>query len=170
MTNPSRARKAVTVVAVAALSGLTAWTGLAIAHTGTTPFEITVSDQDKVVVDDPIHINMKPGTQVTTTRLTVAPGGHTAWHYHPGPHVVAVTAGKVTVFETDCTPRGHFAAGQGFYDPGTDKPRRVHTLYNSVGTKDEPGVVAELVITDFREPGQALTVPVPLLSQPPDCF
>ena len=168
MTNSSKARRAVTVLTVAALGGLTAWTGLAIAHTGTTPFGINVIDQDAVVVEDPIHINMRRGTQVTTTRLTVEPGGHTAWHYHPGPHVVAVTAGKVTVFETDCTPRGQFAAGDGFYDPGTDKPRRVHTLYNPVGTEEAPGVVAELVITDFREPGQALTVPV--FPPPEDCF
>jgi hypothetical protein len=168
MTKPSTARRAVTVLTVAALSGLTAWTGLAIAHTATTPFGIDMIDQDKVVVDDPININMRRGTQVTTTRLTVHPGGHTAWHYHPGPHVVAVTAGNVTVFETDCLPRGHFAAGEGFYDPGTDRPRRVHTLYNRAGTEEEPGIIAELVITDFREPGEALTVPV--LPQPEDCF
>lgn len=99
---------------------------------------------------------------MTTTRLIVHPGGHTAWHYHPGPHVVAVTAGTVTVFETDCTPRGIFAEKDGFFDPGTDKPRRIHTLYN-------PGPdVAELVITDFREPGRGLTVPVD--PQPADCF
>lgn len=168
MTNPSRARRAATVLTVAALSGLTAWTGLAIAHTDTKPFGITPGPQHKVVVDDPININMRRGAEVTTTRLTVHPGGHTAWHYHPGPHVVAVIAGNVTVFETDCTPRGHYGAGDGFYDPGTDKPRRVHTLYNRAGTDEEPGVVAELVITDFREPGEALTVPV--LDQPPDCF
>lgn len=163
MNHPRRARRAVAVLPVVALGGLTAWTGLAIAHTETTPFEIDVIDQDTVVVDDPIHINMRPGTQVTTTRLTVDPGGHTAWHYHPGPHVVAVTAGKVTVFETDCTPRGYFAAGDGFYDPGTAKPRRVHTLYNPPGNGS-----AELVITDFREPGEKLTVPV--VPQPEDCF
>ncbi|MDP9071329.1 MAG: cupin domain-containing protein [Actinomycetota bacterium] len=162
MTNPSRARRAVAVLTVAALSGLTAWTGLAIAHTDTTAFEVKLVDQHAVAVDDPIHINMRRGTEVTTTRLTVYPGGHTAWHYHPGPHVVAVTAGNVTVFETDCTPRGHFAKGDGFYDPGTDKPRRVHTLYNP---GDSP---AELVITDFREPGEKLTVAV--VDQPEDCF
>ncbi len=163
MNNPNRAGRAVAVLTVAALGGLTAWTGLAIAHTGTSPSGIDVGDQDTVVVDDTIHINMRRGTQVTTTRLTVHPGGHTAWHYHPGPHVVAVTAGNVTVFETDCTPRGHFAAGDGFFDPGTDKPRHVHTLYNPPGNG-----TAELVITDFREPGEKLTVPV--VPQPEDCF
>lgn len=166
MNNPNRARRAVAVLTVAALGGLTAWTGLAIADNGTSPSGINVGDQDTVVVDDTIHVNMRRGTQVITTRLTVRPGGHTAWHYHPGPHVVAVTTGEVVVYETDCTVRGSgsFEAGEGFFDPGTDKPRRVHTLYNPPGNGD-----AELVITDFREPGENLTVPVDL-DPPEDCF
>lgn len=163
MNHPRGARVAVAILTVAAVGGLTAWTGLATAHPETTPFGIGVADQDAVVVGDPIHITMRRGAQVTTTRLIVQPGGHTAWHYHPGPHVVAVTAGKVTVFETDCTPRGSFAAGDGFYDPGTAKPRNVHTLYNPPDNG-----VAELIITDFREEGEKLTVPV--VSQPADCF
>jgi hypothetical protein len=68
----------------------------------------------------------------------------------------------VTVLDTDCTPRGQFTAGQGFFDPGSAKPRHIHMLYNS-GTVD-----AQVIITDFREPGEALTVPV--VPQPEDCF
>ena len=154
---------AAAILTVAAVGGLTVSTGLATARTATTPSGIGVADQDAVVVGDPIHITMRRGAHVTTTRLVVQPGGHTAWHYHPGPHVVAVTAGEVTVFETDCTPRGSFAAGDGFYDPGTAKPRNVHTLYNPPGNG-----VAELVITDFREEGEKLTVPVE--PPPADCF
>ena len=168
MTNQTKTRRAVAALTVTALGGLTSWTGSAGAHTAPTAFGITPGPQYSVVVDDPIHINMRRGTQVTTTRLTVAPGGHTAWHYHPGPHVVAVTAGSVVVLETDGTERGTFVAGQGFFDPGSAKPRRVHTLYNPVGTDEAPGVVAEVVITDFREQGRALTVPVD--PQPADCF
>lgn len=163
MTHSNRARRAVAILTVTALGGLTGWTSVAGAHTAPTATGITPGPQYTVVVDDPIRINMRRGTQVTTTRLTVAPGGHTAWHYHPGPHVVAVTAGTVTVFETDCTVRGTFEAGGGFFDPGSAKPRRIHTLYNP----PENGP-AELVITDFREEGQALTLPV--TPQPPDCF
>ena len=170
MTNPSRARRAVAVLTVTALGGLTSWTGLAGAHTDPKPFRIELGDQYTVVVDDPIHINMRRNTQVTTTELTVLPGGHTAWHYHPGPHIVAVTAGTVTVFETDCTVRGTFTAGQGFFDPGSAKPRRIHTLYNPPPGDDEEaqGISAKLVITDFSEQGRALTVPVD--PQPEDCF
>ena len=162
MTNPSNARKAVAILAVTALGGLTSWTGAAGAHPEPTSYEIRLISRQAVVVDDPIQFNLRRGAEVTTTRLAVEPGGHTPWHYHPGAHVVAVTAGTVTVFETDCAPRGDFSAGDSFFDPGSAKPRHVHTLYN-------PGSVpAEVIITDFREQGRALTVPVD--SQPGDCF
>ncbi len=162
MTQRSNARRAVTIATVVALGGLANLVGTAAAHTDSTPYGIRAISQQAAVVADPIHINTRRGTQVTTTRLSVAPGGHTAWHYHPGPHVVAITAGTVTVYETNCIPRGSFSAGGGFFDPGSTKPRHIHTLYN-------PGLAtAEVVITDFREPGRPLTVPAE--RQPPDCF
>lgn len=161
MTNPSRARRTVAVLTVSALGGLTSWTGAAGAHPDQSHGVSRVSRQ-AVVVDDPIHINLRRGAEITTTRLAVLPGGHTPWHYHPGAHVVAVTAGTVTVYETDCTPRGEFTTGDSFFDPGSAKPRHIHTLYN-------PGPdPAEVIITDFREQGRALTVPVD--PQPEDCF
>jgi hypothetical protein len=163
MNNPSRARRAVASLTVAALGGLLSLAGSAGAHPGVDPpHGITVGPRQKVVVDDAIRINMRRGSEVTTTHLTVVPGGHTPWHYHPGAHVVAVTAGTVTVLETDCIPRGQFTAGQGFFDPGSAKPRHIHMLYNS-GKVD-----AQVIITDFREPGEQLTVPV--VPQPEDCF
>lgn len=162
MTKQSYARRAVAIVAVTALGGLTSWAGAAGAHTEPTSFDIKVISREAVVVEEPIHINTRRGTEVTTTRLAVLPGGHTPWHYHPGPHVVAVTAGSVTVYETDCSVRGTFDKGDGFFDPGTAKPRHIHTLHNP---GPEP---AEVIITDFREQGRALTVAVD--SQPPDCF
>ena len=162
MNKRSKTRGDVAVLTVAALGGLTNLAGTAGAHTDPKPHKITPILQKAAVVENPIHINTRRGTQVTTTVLSVAPGGHTAWHYHPGPHVVAVTAGTVTVYETDCTKRGVFRAGGGFFDPGTTKPRHIHTLYN-------PGpAAAEVVITDFRQEGRALTVPVD--PQPTDCW
>jgi hypothetical protein len=162
MTNPSKARRAIAILSVAAVGGLTSWAGSAGAHPDEKTHGITVDFRQKVVVNDPTRINMRRGTEVTTTQLFVVPGGHTPWHYHPGAHVVAVVAGTATVLETDCVPRGEFTAGQGFFDPGSAKPRHIHMLYNS------GDVTAQILITDFREPGQALTVPVD--PQPADCF
>ena len=162
MTCSSNARRAVAILTVTALGGLTSWAGAAGAHTEPKAFKIDVVSQQAVVVDDPIHINLRRGAEITTTRLAVLPGGHTPWHYHPGAHVVAVTAGTVTVFETDCTPRGVFTKGDSFFDPGSVKPRHIHTLYN------EGPDSAEVIITDFREQGRKLTVPVD--PQPQDCF
>ncbi|MDQ3643042.1 MAG: hypothetical protein M3450_16640 [Actinomycetota bacterium] len=162
MTKRSKSRRVVAVLTIAALGGLANWATTAAAHTDPKPYGITPLFQQAVVVEDPIRINTRRGTQVTTTRLSVAPGGHTPWHYHPGPHVVAVTVGTVTVYETDCTERGVFSAGGGFFDPGSAKPRHIHTLYN-------PGpATAEVVITDFRDDGRVLTVPAD--PQPTDCW
>lgn len=153
MTKSRGARRAAAIITVSAVGGLATWAGMAGANTKPKPPVINVVSRDVVVVDDPIHINMSRGSEVTTTHLSVDVGAHTAWHYHPGPHVVAVTAGTVTVYETDCSVRGAFAKGQGFFDPGSDQPRGVHTLYN-------PGPdVAHVLITDVRERGQQLTVP-----------
>lgn len=161
MANPNKARRAVAILTIAAVGGLTSWAGAAGAHPDPT-HGITVDFREKVVVDDPIRINMRRGTEVTTTQLFVVPGGHTPWHHHPGAHVVAVVAGTVTVLETDCVPRGEFTTGQGFFDPGSTRPRHIHMLYNS------GDVTAQILITDFREEGAALTVPAD--PQPADCF
>ncbi len=147
-------RRGAAVLSAAALAGVASWTGLARANTQPGPSGISVIARHVAVVEQPIHVNMRRGAEVTTTHLSVEVGGHTAWHYHPGPHVVAVAAGTVTVYETDCSVRGTFAKREGFFDPGSARPSDVHTLYN-------PGPeVAHVVITDFREPGGALTVAV----------
>ena len=152
MTNKHNARRMVAALTVMALGGLVGWAGLAGA-TGPGPSGITVlPGNPPIVVEDPIRL--RRGAEVSVTQLLVAAGGHTAWHYHPGPHVVAVVAGTVTVYETDCSPRGTFTAGDFFFDPGSTQPRDIHTLHNA-GPE-----TAHVVITDFREKGRPLTVPV----------
>ena len=51
---------------------------------------------------------------------TVAPGGHSGWHTHPGPSFVIVKSGAVTVYDGDdltCTGRV-IDQGGWFTDPG----------------------------------------------------
>ncbi|MEO7442535.1 MAG: cupin domain-containing protein [Acidimicrobiales bacterium] len=117
----------------------------------------------KVTVDDRIKVNTKDLSEVTTYRITLQPGGATPWHYHPGPHMVSVGAGTVTVYEADCatTP---YPAGQGFFDPGKSSPpsrQHVHLARN------DGSVPAVLLVTDIRRPGEPLRVDVPA---PASCF
>lgn len=141
-------------VAVVTAGGLAVWSGLAQAD-GAGAHGLDPVLVSSVQVDEPIRIKEKEGARVIVTRITVRPGGHTPWHYHPGPHVVSVKSGTVTVFETDCTPTS-YSANSGFFDPGSTRKPHVHTLRNL-----SPDVPAEVVITDLRSQDDLRpTVPV----------
>ncbi len=156
------ARKPATVIAVVAI-GLAAWSGIAQA-TGTGSHGLTRTEYSSVTVDDEIRIKDNGGSRVTVASIRVDPGGHTPWHYHPGPHIVSVKTGTVRVYETDCSYR-QYPAGTGFYDPGPSENGKlhVHTLWNPSTT--DP---AEVVITDVRTVDRRLTVVVD--PQPSRCF
>ena len=51
-------------------------------------------------------------------QLTIAPGGHTGWHSHPGATVILVQSGTFTFYSAvDCRQQ-NFAAGQGVVEAG----------------------------------------------------
>ena len=53
-------------------------------------------------------------------QVTIAPGGVTGWHTHPGPAVVLVKSGEFTLYQADdpsCTGRT-YGAGESFVDAG----------------------------------------------------
>jgi quercetin dioxygenase-like cupin family protein len=53
-------------------------------------------------------------------RTDVTPGGQSGWHTHPGPSVVIVAEGEVTVYDSDdpaCAPTV-YSKGEGFIDRG----------------------------------------------------
>ena len=60
-------------------------------------------------------------------QLTIAPGGHTGWHTHPGPTFVAVASGEGTLYHgmAGC-PSVKYATGAGFMQP----PTEVHNMRN----------------------------------------
>jgi quercetin dioxygenase-like cupin family protein len=164
MTHRSaRSTTQVAAVLVLAGAGAAAWTGLAQA-TGAGSHGISRVEEANVRVDDPIRIKEKEGAQVIVSHITVAPRGHTPWHYHPGPHFVSVRSGTVVVYETDCSSTS-YPAGTGFFDPGDTRREHlhVHTLLNP--SEDVP---AEVVITDVRSEDLRPTVAVD--PQPAACF
>jgi quercetin dioxygenase-like cupin family protein len=67
-----------------------------------------------------LHINVRGDSDVYVTRHTFQPGQHTGWHTHPGPSLITVVAGELTVYEADslnCTPIVYHT-GESFTDIG----------------------------------------------------
>lgn len=158
--DPKKSNRGLAVLAVA-LTAVGGWAGLAWAS-GTGAHGVARTEESNVRIADPIRINEKAGAQVMMAHITVEPGGHTAWHYHPGPHIVTVEKGSVEVYETDCTFTG-YAAGTGFFDQGLTRHPHIHTLRNPSLTES-----AEVVITDIRT--DDLRPAVVVDPQPDPCF
>lgn len=65
-----------------------------------------------------LHVPQARDTVVQ--QIVFGPGGHTGWHSHPGPVVVLVAQGELTLYSADdpaCTGR-IYGAGQAFIDSG----------------------------------------------------
>jgi quercetin dioxygenase-like cupin family protein len=67
---------------------------------------------------------------VVTGRFEVAPGGTFGWHRHPGPVIVSVVQGTLTVIEADACAEAQYGPGQGFIEAGHD----AHTAINEGST------------------------------------
>jgi quercetin dioxygenase-like cupin family protein len=68
--------------------------------------------------EDVIHVPDAHDTVVVSTMYS--PGGNTGWHSHPGPTIVLVKTGALTLYSADdpmCSGRTYLA-GQAFVDPG----------------------------------------------------
>jgi hypothetical protein len=108
-------------------------------------------------------------TDVALVQATLAPGGSTGWHGHPGPSMVVVKSGTVTMYapahdheadDDDDRRRGcavqSFGPGQAFVHPAS-----VHNFVN------ESSAPAEFYVAYFVPAGAA-----PLLRDepvPPEC-
>lgn len=91
-------------------------------------------------------IATKGSSDLYVVRNTFSPGGTTGWHTHPGPSLITVTQGTITVYEgTDptCTPHV-YPAGSTFIDEGG---KDLHLLRNETGV-DAITVAVQLVPTD----------------------
>jgi len=76
-----------------------------------------------------VRLKTKDDSDVYVVSNTVAPGGNSGWHTHPGPSLITVKAGTATFYDGDdptCTPRV-YPAGTGVIDPGDG---HVHLLRN----------------------------------------
>jgi len=97
-------------------------------------------------------------------QLTIAPGGHTGWHTHPGPTFVAVASGEGTLYHgmSGC-PSFKYATGRGFMQP----PTEVHNMRNE-GTTPlvlwafyalPPGTANSAIRIDQPQPAECPNIP-----------
>lgn len=88
------------------------------------------------------RIDTKGATDVHVLENRIQPGGTFGWHSHPGPSIVVVKSGALTLYHGDdpsCTPQ-IVPAGSGFVDDGGD----VHVVRNE-GTVETVVYVTSLV-------------------------
>ena len=88
------------------------------------------------------RIETKGATDVHVLENRIAPGGTFGWHSHPGPSIVVVKSGALTLYHGDdpsCTPN-LVPAGSGFVDDGG----QVHVVRNE-GLVDAVVYVTSLV-------------------------
>lgn len=88
------------------------------------------------VNSDRVKIQTKDQTYVRVQTITIAPGGVSGWHHHPGTVIVAVLSGAVTFTNSDCSsqtygpglPNGAVFV-EGGDDPGQASSAGGATLY-----------------------------------------
>lgn len=158
-----RFRRAIAIGGIAVLLGATAAmatppSGLASTLLG----RGSLSRHDRVQLLAGLAKQIKPkSSDVAMVRATLDPGGTTGWHAHPGPSVVVLAVGTLTISEAKgrgCRViRVSAAKGQkAFFHP-----KDVHRFENKGKT------VAEFYITYFAPTAAPLLIDVP--EAPPGC-
>lgn len=69
---------------------------------------------------DKIKTRGNQAFDVVNQSVTIAPGGHSGWHSHPGQAIVVINSGTFTTYRADdksCKPT-HYPAGSVYVDPG----------------------------------------------------
>jgi quercetin dioxygenase-like cupin family protein len=106
-----------------------------------------------------VKLKTKEASDVYVTRNSIAVGGQSGWHTHPGPSLIIVTVGEIMAYDGDdptCTPT-RYRAGEGFVDPGDG---HVHLLRN------ESSAPAETVAVQFLPKDARRRIDTPA---PPSC-
>jgi quercetin dioxygenase-like cupin family protein len=106
-----------------------------------------------------VKLQTKSSVDFVTQQILIAAGGTTGWHSHPGPVLVTVKSGELTlVYADDATCQGRtYTAGQSFVDRGDEI---VHTAVNTGSQSVEfwatylvPGEPGSPIRIDAGSPG-----------------
>jgi quercetin dioxygenase-like cupin family protein len=94
------------------------------------------------------RLESNDNTDIAVANIVVTPGGHSGWHYHPGPVLVVVKTGTITFYMGDdpsCSPQVH-PAGTTFIENG-----------GMVGMARNEGTVDATVVATFFVPAGSPT-------------
>jgi quercetin dioxygenase-like cupin family protein len=90
-----------------------------------------------------LNTRVRGDSDLYVTKHTFPVGAHTGWHTHPGPSLITVVAGELTVYESDspnCTPVVYHT-GESFTDVGCGD---IHLVRNE-GTVPAMDVAVQIV-------------------------
>lgn len=108
---------------------------------GTSSTGVTAETARGPLVDRPLDVNMNFGNgttkvklstkgpmEVAVQRIVAAPGATFGWHSHPGPTIVTVSSGTLTLYHAEhCTVGINYTAGQSF----SNLPDEIHLARNN---------------------------------------
>jgi mannose-6-phosphate isomerase-like protein (cupin superfamily) len=106
-----------------------------------------------------IKLKTKSSVDFVTQQLVIAPGGSTGWHGHPGPVLVTIKSGEMTlVYADDASCQGRiYRPGESFVDRGDET---IHNALNRGSTNLEfwatylvPGAPGTAARIDAGSPG-----------------
>jgi quercetin dioxygenase-like cupin family protein len=146
------------LVAIVGVAAYTAGTVLATPPSGVIGTVFAVAQFDEIEAKTlsskwQARISTKGETDVHVLENRIAPGGSFGWHSHPGPSLVSVKTGALTLYRGDdpsCTPEV-IPAGSGFVDDGGD----VHLVRN------EGSVETVVYVTSLTPRGAARRIDEP---------
>jgi quercetin dioxygenase-like cupin family protein len=154
---PLRLAAAVAILAAALIAALLALPGEP--ATATPPSGIAAELLARGTIAQAGHVRVagiKLATRgpidVATVHVTFQPGGSTGWHVHPGPALVTVKTGQLTLHRAKGCRTRSFSAGQTFLEFGPDDVNL---------TRNETGGVTETVVTFLLPVGAPTTVDAP---------
>jgi len=99
-----------------------------------------------------IKLQTRGPVDVATVHVTFQPGGSTGWHTHPGPALVTVKTGQLTLHRAKGCRSRTFGPGQTFLEFGPDDVNL---------TRNQTAAVTETVVTFLLPVGAPVTVDAP---------
>ncbi|MGH2488583.1 MAG: cupin domain-containing protein [Candidatus Limnocylindria bacterium] len=108
-----------------------------------------------------VELKTKGRIEVAVQRIVAVPGGTFGWHSHPGPTLVTVLRGTLTLYHAeDCTDGTDYGPGTSF----SNLPHEIHLARNE--GPDELVIYASYFVP-VRTPAVALRIDQP--SPGPEC-